>query len=47
MMDRGCFNGPGGPHKRWVVPPAQGAFMPAGLMIRNRLENLRRSVARA
>jgi len=39
MMDRGCFNGPGGPHKRWVVPPAQGAFMPAGLMIRNRLEN--------
>jgi M6 family metalloprotease-like protein len=39
MMDRGCFNGPGGPHKRWVVPPTQGAFMPAGLMIRNRLEN--------
>lgn len=39
MMDRGCFNGPGGPHKRWVVPPAQGAFMPAGLMVRNRLEN--------
>ncbi|MCK7476381.1 MAG: hypothetical protein M0C28_01440 [Candidatus Moduliflexus flocculans] len=26
MMDRGCFNGPGGPHRRWVVPPAQGAF---------------------
>ena len=39
MMDRGCFNGPGGPHKRWVVPPMQGAFMPAGLMVRNRLEN--------
>ncbi len=39
MMDRGCFNGPGGPHKRWVVPPRQGAFMPAGLMVRNRLEN--------
>jgi len=39
MMDRGSFNGPGGPHKRWVVPPAQGAFMPAGLMVRNRLEN--------
>ena len=39
MMDRGCFNGPGGPHKRWVVPPTQGAFMPAGLMVRNRLEN--------
>jgi len=39
MMDRGCFNGPGGPHMRWVVPPTQGAAMPAGLMVRNRLEN--------
>jgi M6 family metalloprotease-like protein len=39
MMDRGCFNGPGGPHRRWVVPPNQGAAMPAGLMVRNRLEN--------
>jgi M6 family metalloprotease-like protein len=39
MMDRGCFNGPGGPHMRWVVPPVAGASMPAGLMIRNRLEN--------
>ena len=39
MMDRGCFNGPGGPHRRWVVPPREGAFMPAGLMVRNRLEN--------
>jgi M6 family metalloprotease-like protein len=39
MMDRGSFNGPGGPHKRWVVPPTQGAAMPAGLMVRNRLEN--------
>ena len=39
MMDRGCFNGPGGPHKRWVVPPTQGAAMPAGLMVRNKLEN--------
>ena len=39
MMDRGCFNGPGGPHRRWVVPPTQGASMPAGLMVRNRLEN--------
>jgi M6 family metalloprotease-like protein len=38
MMDRGSFNGPGGPHRRWVVPPAQGAAMPAGLMVRNRLE---------
>lgn len=39
MMDRGSFNGPGGPHRRWVVPPTQGAAMPAGLMARNRLEN--------
>jgi M6 family metalloprotease-like protein len=39
MMDRGSFNGPGGPHMRWVVPPAQGAAMPAGLMLANRLRN--------
>ena len=39
MMDRGCFNGPGGPHMRWVVPPAAGAGMPAGLMVRNRMIN--------
>lgn len=39
MMDRGCFNGPGGPHMRWVVPPVAGASMPAGLMLRNRLVN--------
>jgi M6 family metalloprotease-like protein len=39
MMDRGCFNGPGGPHTRWVVPPIGGAAMPAGLMLKNRLEN--------
>ena len=24
IMDRGSFNGPGGPHSRWVVPPAKG-----------------------
>ena len=36
-MDRGSFNGPGGPHRRWVVPAAEGASMPAGLMLRNRL----------
>ncbi len=39
MMDRGSFNGPGGPHMRWVVPPVAGASMPAGLMLRNRLVN--------
>jgi hypothetical protein len=39
MMDRGSFNGPGGPHSRWVVPATQGASMPAGLMLRNRIHN--------
>ncbi|MGH7506949.1 MAG: M6 family metalloprotease domain-containing protein, partial [Longimicrobiales bacterium] len=39
MLDRGSFNGPGGPHMRWVVPPTQGAAMPAGLMLSNRLHN--------
>jgi len=39
MMDRGSFNGPGGPHMRWVVPAAMGASMPAGLMVRNRMVN--------
>jgi hypothetical protein len=39
MMDRGSFNGPGGPHKRWVVPATMGASMPAGLMLRNRMMN--------
>jgi M6 family metalloprotease-like protein len=38
MMDRGSFNGPGGPHMRWVVPPTNGAAMPAGLMLKTRLE---------
>jgi M6 family metalloprotease-like protein len=36
IMDRGSFNGPGGPHRRWVVPPTDGASMPAGFMLRNR-----------
>ena len=37
VMDRGCFNGPGGPHRRWVVPAVAGASMPAGFMLRSRL----------
>ena len=37
IMDRGSFNGPGGPHRRWVVPAAEGAAMPAGLMLRSKL----------
>jgi len=38
IMDRGSFNGPGGPHRRWVVPAAEGAHMPAGLMLRSRVK---------
>jgi M6 family metalloprotease-like protein len=38
IMDRGSFNGPGGPHRRWVVPATEGAFMPAGFMLRNRIK---------
>ena len=37
IMDRGSFNGPGGPHRRWVVPAAEGAAMPAGFMLRERI----------
>ena len=37
IMDRGSFNGPGGPHRRWVVPANEGAAMPAGFTLRNRL----------
>lgn len=38
IVDRGSFNGPGGPHQRWVVPPNQGAWMPAGFMLRNKMK---------
>jgi M6 family metalloprotease-like protein len=38
IMDRGSFNGPGGPHSRWVVPATDGAAMPAGLMLRSRVK---------
>ena len=38
IMDRGSFNGPGGPHQRWVVPATEGASMPAGLMLRSKLK---------
>ncbi|KAK9426753.1 putative M6 family metalloprotease domain-containing protein [Seiridium unicorne] len=27
MMDRGSFNGPGGPHTRWQIPALQGGSM--------------------
>jgi M6 family metalloprotease-like protein len=38
IMDRGSFNGPGGPHSRWQVPAIAGASMPAGLMLRSKLK---------
>jgi M6 family metalloprotease-like protein len=38
IMDRGSFNGPGGPHMRWVVPASEGASMPAGLMLRSKIK---------
>ena len=37
VMDRGSFNGPGGPHNRWEVPATDGASMPAGFMLRQRM----------
>ncbi len=37
IMDRGSFNGPGGPHRRWVVPATEGAAMPAGFMLREKI----------
>ena len=37
IMDRGSFNGPGGPHRRWVVPATEGAAMPGGLMLRSKV----------
>ncbi len=37
IMDRGSFNGPGGPHRRWLVPVMEGGSMPAGLMVRQKL----------
>jgi M6 family metalloprotease-like protein len=37
VMDRGSFNGPGGPHNRWEIPVTQGGSMPAGIMLRQML----------
>lgn len=38
MLSRGTFNGPGGPHSRWVIPPTAGASMGAQHMLRNKIE---------
>jgi M6 family metalloprotease-like protein len=37
MMDRGSFNGPGGPHNRWEVPAQFGASMGAEQTLRNKI----------
>jgi M6 family metalloprotease-like protein len=39
ILDRGSFNGPGGPHKRWLVPVTQGGAMEAGMTLWTRLKN--------
>ena len=38
MLSRGTFNGPGGPHSRWMIPPTGGASMGAQHMLRNKIE---------
>ncbi len=37
MMDRGSFNGPGGPHNRWEVPAQDGASMGAEHTLRSKI----------
>ena len=37
LMDRGSFNGPGGPHKRYYVPKTEGDVMSAGVMLRQKI----------
>ena len=36
MMSRGTFNGPGGPHTRYLIPPTQGASLGSQHNIRNK-----------
>ncbi|WP_240197256.1 M6 family metalloprotease domain-containing protein [Nonomuraea lactucae] len=38
MLSRGTFNGPGGPHSRWLIPPTAGASMGAQHMLRNKIK---------
>jgi M6 family metalloprotease-like protein len=38
MLSRGTFNGPGGPHSRWMIPPTGGASMGAQHMLRNKID---------
>ncbi|MEV5328231.1 M6 family metalloprotease domain-containing protein [Nonomuraea sp. NPDC052634] len=38
MLSRGSFNGPGGPHSRWLIPPVAGASMGSHHMLRNKIK---------
>ncbi|WP_425394045.1 M6 family metalloprotease domain-containing protein [Actinokineospora inagensis] len=38
MLSRGAFNGPGGPHSRWVIPATGGASMGSQHTLRNKLK---------
>lgn len=38
MLSRGTFNGPGGPHSRWMIPATGGASMGAHHMLRNKIK---------
>ena len=36
MMSRGSFNGPGGQHTRYLIPPTQGAALGSQHNLRNK-----------
>jgi len=38
MLSRGSFNGPSGPHKRWLIPSTEGGALGSNHNVRNRLE---------
>lgn len=38
MLSRGSFNGPGGPHRRWLIPSTEGGSLGASQNLRNRME---------
>ena len=38
LMSRGSFNGPGGPHTRWMVLPTLGGSAPSHHMLRNKIK---------
>ncbi|MEV4756897.1 M6 family metalloprotease domain-containing protein [Micromonospora sp. NPDC049559] len=38
MMSRGSFNGPGGPHTRWQIPPVNGGSMGSLHTVRDKIK---------